>query len=56
MTEEAKEEHEKLLKESKPEEIKAHSDIVKMFEFVNEFKEEQSIDDLTLDIEALLKN
>lgn len=30
--------------------------IAKMFEFVNEFKEEQSIDDLTLDIEALLKN
>ena len=30
--------------------------IAKMFEFVNEFKDEQSIDDLTLDIEALLKS
>ena len=30
--------------------------IAKMFEFVNEFKEEQSIDDLTLDIESLLKS
>lgn len=28
--------------------------IRKMFDFVNDFKEEQSIDDLTIDIEALL--
>ncbi len=30
--------------------------ISKLFDFVSEFKEEQSIDDLTLDIESLLKN
>ena len=30
--------------------------IAKIFEFVNEFKEEQSIDDLTLVIESLLKS
>lgn len=30
--------------------------IARIFEFVNEFKEEQAIDDLTLDIESLLKN
>lgn len=29
--------------------------IVRMFDFVNEFKEEQSIDGLTVDIESLLK-
>lgn len=30
--------------------------VAKMFDFVSEFKEEQSIDDLTIDIESLLKS
>lgn len=29
--------------------------ILKMFEFINEFKEEQSVDELSVDIEALLR-